>query len=505
MQILLPLAGKSPFFPAEHYFFPKPLIEVDGQPMIERVIRNLKKLDADPRFVFVLPEQDIVRFSLNRTLSLLAGEGTKIVGLRDETQGALCSALMAVDELDLEAPLVIANADQVLEIDLNQLVREFRDGGAKAGVPIFDSIHPRWSYVATDNDGNVQQAAEKQPISRHAVAGLYFFETARVFVDAAMASIEANASHNGLFYIAPCLNEIILNGGRVASKQIDGRSYHSFYSPEKINHYEDEILRATIASNGNPNVGRVNLVIPAAGEGSRFRDAGYALPKPFIDVQGQPMIEHVIANTAPEGAQIHLLLRASHLDSHSYLLNGTEGRKGEVHTVDTLTEGTACTILLARSEFDDDQPLLIANSDQWVDFDVDDFVRDCHDRNLDGSILVFRDAERNPKWSFACVDDNGLVTEVAEKKPISDLATVGIYLFARGSDFVNGAVDMIARNDRVNGEFYTCPVYNYLIDAGLRIGVYEVPADAMHGLGTPADLDKFLAGPIDLSKVGRAR
>ena len=128
-----------------------------------------------------------------------------------------------------------------------------------------------------------------------------------------------------------------------------------------------------------------------------------------------------------------------------------------------------------------------------------DYVQDCLDRGLDGSILVFRDPSLDPKWSFAKVNDDGLVTEVAEKKPISDLATVGIYLFARGRDFVSATADMIATNERVNGEFYTCPVYNYMIANGARIGVYEVPMDAMYGLGTPDDLSEFLAargGPM---------
>ena len=135
----------------------------------------------------------------------------------------------------------------------------------------------------------------------------------------------------------------------------------------------------------------------------------------------------------------------------------------------------------------------MANSDQYVDFDVDAFVDDCIGRDLDGSILVFKDEARNPKWSFARTDEQDLVVEVAEKKPISDMATVGIYLFRRGSEFVSAAIDMIARNDRVNDEFYTAPVYNYMIRAGLRIGIYEIPQSAMHGLGTPNDLEAFLA------------
>jgi dTDP-glucose pyrophosphorylase len=503
MQIMIPLAGKSPFFSSEHYFFPKSLIEVDGTPMIERVISNLAVIAADQQFIFVLPAQDIVRFSMDRTLKLLTDGRCAIVGLQAATKGALCSALMAIDQLDMAAPLIIANGDQVIDADLSRIVDGFRSSNAQAGVVVFDSVHPRWSYVATDDAGRVLQAAEKQAISRNAVAGFYYFETAATFVRAAMRSIETNASYNGHFFIAPCLNEIILEGGLVTTARVASDAYHSFYSPEKINQYEDEVLRDSISGRtGTTTTGPVHLVIPAAGEGSRFREAGYERPKPFIDVRGRPMIDHVIENVAPAGADVHLLLRKEHLTDHEELIDLVRGSVDRIHSVEKLTEGTACTLLLARAAFDDDRPLLVANSDQWVDFDVDDYVRDCIDRDLDGSILVFRDAERNPKWSFARLNDQGLVVEVAEKKPISDLATVGIYLFRRGADFVRGAIDMIARNDRVNNEFYTCPVYNYLIEAGLKIGVYEVPADAMHGLGTPADLDAFLARDVALGTPG---
>jgi dTDP-glucose pyrophosphorylase len=204
------------------------------------------------------------------------------------------------------------------------------------------------------------------------------------------------------------------------------------------------------------------------------------------------MIAHVIENVAPPGAQVHLLLRKEHVVAEAHLLQTISARRYRIHEVERLTEGTACTLLLARKHFDDGMPLLVANSDQIVDFSVDDFVRDCITRGLDGSIVVFRDRSRNPKWSFARVDESRRVTEVAEKRPISDFATVGIYLFRRGSDFVAGAIDMIARNDRVNDEFYTCPVFNYLIASGRSIGAYEVPAGAMHGLGTPEDLEAYV-------------
>jgi len=237
----------------------------------------------------------------------------------------------------------------------------------------------------------------------------------------------------------------------------------------------------------------INIVIPMAGMGKRFADAGYKDPKPFIDVLGKPMIQHVIENLDMEGAQFTLIARREHTLNYGAVIDELKQKFPiQVINIDKLTEGTACTVLFAKKIIDADAPLLIANSDQIVDFDCNEFIKDAQERSLDGSILTFVDAELNPKWSFAKLNDKGLVTEVQEKKAISEFATVGIYYFAKGSDFVDAAVEMIVTNDRVNSEFYTCPVYNYLIKDGKNIGIYNIDASAMHGIGIPEDLDAYV-------------
>jgi NDP-sugar pyrophosphorylase family protein len=490
IQILVPMAGPSEFFKPEDYPFPKPLIEVGGLPMIQRVIENLQTIGEDLAFTFIVQQEHIARFSLDRTLKLLAPNCT-IISLRADTRGGLCSALMAIDTFKDDAPLIIANSDQILEVDLRSLIQSFEEAKAAAGVPTFESIHPRWSYVLVNQDHLVEQAVEKRVVSRHAIAGLYYFRNSRLFVEAAFRHLASNQSVAGNFYIAPVLNELILDGRIVAAREIGSDHYFSFYSPPKLKEYEDTLLVGRFRHEARA-AATPQAIVPAAGEGKRFAEAGFDLPKPFIDVAGVPMIERVLSNILPSGGRATILLRRDHIENHAPNADRLQGQGHTVHVVESLTEGTACTILLARGQIDDDRPLLIANSDQLVDFSVDAFVGDCMARNLDGSIVVFRDPTRDPKWSYARLGNDGLVAEVAEKKAISDLATVGIYLFRKGSDFVNAAIDMIAHNDRVNNEFYTCPVYNYVIKAGRRIGVYEVPASAMHGLGTPRDLDSYL-------------
>jgi len=243
----------------------------------------------------------------------------------------------------------------------------------------------------------------------------------------------------------------------------------------------------------------LNIVVPMAGRGQRFVDAGYKVPKPLIPVHGQPMIQRVIKNIAPpaERHRFIFIALAEHLQSHDLSGKLRQWAPGcAIVPVNTVTEGAACTVLLAEAEINTDDPMIIANCDQWVMADMDRFVVEQEKRNLDGLIMTM--TAHDPKWSFARTDANGLVTEVQEKNPISDQATVGIYMYRRGRDFVESAHDMIRKNIRVNNEFYVAPVYNEMIAKGARIGCFSIGSveDGMYGLGTPDDLTAFLANPL---------
>lgn len=237
----------------------------------------------------------------------------------------------------------------------------------------------------------------------------------------------------------------------------------------------------------------INIVIPMAGAGSRFAKAGYEKPKPFIDVNGKPMIVRVLENLDYPNARYILIARKEHMEKEKELVKQIENEFNAIFIpIDKLTEGTVCTVLYARKYINNNDPLLIANSDQIVDMDIADFIDDCKDRELDGSILTFIDKHQDPKWSFAKLDENQLVTEVKEKVVISEFATVGIYLYSKGKEFIDASIDMIIENDRVNNEFYTCPTYNYAIKENAKIGIYNIEFEQMHGIGTPDDLNSYL-------------
>lgn len=207
----------------------------------------------------------------------------------------------------------------------------------------------------------------------------------------------------------------------------------------------------------------LNIVVPMAGRGSRFANAGYKLPKPLIMVHDKPMIQYVTNNIRPKRTQIYISLFTRTYRKYD-LINKLEEISPNciIVPVDGVTEGAACTVLLAEKYINNNDEMMIANSDQYVDIDINDYIK--AQEGYDGLIMTMK--ADDPKWSFIKYDENNLVTDVQEKVVISDEATVGIYNFAKGSDFVKYAKQMIEKEIRVNGEYYVAPVYNEMIKMG---------------------------------------
>lgn len=246
----------------------------------------------------------------------------------------------------------------------------------------------------------------------------------------------------------------------------------------------------------------LNICIPLAGEGKRFVEAGYSEPKPFIPVCGKPMIYNVIENLdfSMFNMKFIFIVQEEHCKQFGFeekirkALYDTYGTRvetnAEIVQINYITEGAACTVLKARKFIDNETPLLIANSDQVIDWSIALFNKSIMLTKADGCIPVFHNT--HPKWSYAELDNDGFVIRVREKEPISTYATCGLYWLKHGSDFVWAADEMIHKNIRVNNEFYVCPIFNELIiPKNRKIIAFPIPSCAMHGLGTPEDLEKY--------------
>jgi len=234
--------------------------------------------------------------------------------------------------------------------------------------------------------------------------------------------------------------------------------------------------------------GKLNVLVPMAGAGSRFAQQGYTFPKPLIEVNGKPMIQVVVENLNIEAHYI-FIVQQEHYEKYNlkYLLN-LIAPGCDIVQVNGVTEGAACSTLLAKEYINNDSPLVMANSDQYVEWNSNECMYAFTADEIDGGILTFE--ATHPKWSYARVGADGFVSEVAEKKVISNEATVGVYYWKKGSDYVKYAEQMIEKNIRVNNEFYVCPVFNEAIGDNKKIKVKRV--ENMWGIGTPEDLETFL-------------
>lgn len=236
--------------------------------------------------------------------------------------------------------------------------------------------------------------------------------------------------------------------------------------------------------------GSMNVVIPMAGNGSRFVQAGYTFPKPLIPINsmnGRPMIQVAVENINVNAKFIYIVKKEHYEKYNLKTLLNLITPNCEIIQVDSTTEGAACTVLLAEKFINNDSQLFIANSDQFVEWNSNEFFYSMQTDSVDAGLATFEST--HPKWSFAKLNEDGFVSEVAEKNPISNNASVGFYWFRNGKDFVSAAKKMILQNKRVNNEFYVCPVLNELIEENKKVKVF--PIKKMWSLGTPEDLSYF--------------
>lgn len=236
INVMIPLAGTNPLFPISDFPFSKPLIEIDGKPIIQLTIENLQSIDREIHFIFLVKVEDCKKYFLDQVLRILTDDQSTIIKISNDTKGAACSALLAIDEIDNDIPLIISNGDQILREDLNSIIDYLST--FDAGVVSTTSIHPRWSFIRTEGN-EVVETAEKRPISKDAIAGVFYYRKGSYFVRSAMEMIKKDANYNGMYYISSTINELILENKRIGFKKIPIDKYDCFYSPEKIKEYEN--------------------------------------------------------------------------------------------------------------------------------------------------------------------------------------------------------------------------------------------------------------------------
>ncbi len=239
MRVLIPIAGPYDAFKEKGYLYSKNLIEVQGKPLIQHVYEKLQLL-PEAKFIFIVNREEIERFHIDNVLKLLSPSCT-IFTAENTTAGAACTALLAIEEIENNEPLLIVNGDQIIEHNIAEIIEVFNRRALDGGIITFDSVHPRWSYVKVDEQGYVVEAAEKRPISRMATAGFYYFKHGYDFAQSAMETIRKDARVDGKFYICPCYNEMVLKQQKIGIFTIPRSEYFSLASPQGVEEYEKHV------------------------------------------------------------------------------------------------------------------------------------------------------------------------------------------------------------------------------------------------------------------------
>ncbi len=236
LKIIIPLAGSSELFSNAGYFYPKPLIEINGTPMIQLVVEKPTELTIDHQFIFIIKDEDATKFHIDNTLKLIS-PGCEIIKLKKHTKGGLCSALMSIDKMEDDDTILILNGDQIIDIDFNETITYWNNNKVDAGIVTFKSYHPRWSYARVEGE-EIVQTAEKNPISPFAIAGYYYFSRAADFFNMAFETILNDVQIDGNFFISSVINQYVLRNKKIRQYKIENNQYHSFYSPQMVAEYE---------------------------------------------------------------------------------------------------------------------------------------------------------------------------------------------------------------------------------------------------------------------------
>ncbi len=233
LNIVVPLAGLGTKFKEAGYAFPKALVDIQGQTMIELVVKNIRP-QVEHRFIFVCQREQYEKYDLHNVFKRATGDAFEVVKLHGLTEGAACTVLAAIEQINSDQPLLVANADQFIRFDVEAFLRAASDGGADGTILTFRASHPKWSYARVGASGDVLETAEKKVISDCATAGLYYFRQGNDFVRAAQAMILKNVRYNNEFYVCPVYNELILQGKRVKTFDIPPEAMHSLGTPEDV-------------------------------------------------------------------------------------------------------------------------------------------------------------------------------------------------------------------------------------------------------------------------------
>jgi len=505
MQIIVPMAGVGKRFLQRGYNTPKPLIEVEGKPIIQHIV---EMFPGENDFVFICNREHLQTTNMEKLLKSIK-PSCKIVAV--ETGAGPVPNVLEAESLISDGPVVVNYCDFSVKWNYEDFKRKMRESGCDGCVTAYKGFHPHllgpnlYAYMRWDEKTmRILEIQEKgcftdNKMNEYASTGAYYFKSGALLKKYFKLALDRGLQKNGEFYVSLVYQPMIQDGLNNIIYEVE--KFLQWGTPEDFEEYlywsnafrakthKQEVFDQTIFDN-------LQIVLPMAGEGKRFRDEGYTAIKPLITVSGKPMFVQAI-NDLPLAKKTIFLCRREHIEKYGI---DKEVKKyfpqSEIIVIEKLTEGQACTCLLAESALDPEKPLLISTVDAGGVWNFNSFCDLFFDEKADAAIWTFRNnvtVERNPQaWGWVSVKADGLTVEKISCKvpvsnnPIRDHAIIGSFYFRKAKFFLDAAKRMIAADKRINNEFYVDIVLNEFPEMGLTARVFEV--DKYLGWGTPNDL-----------------
>jgi NDP-sugar pyrophosphorylase family protein len=504
------MSGFGERFRRAGYLVPKPLIEVDGLPIIGHVI-NLFPGETD--FTFICSDEHLANpdYQMAEILRALCPTG-RVVGISPHKLGPIHAVRQIEHFLDPNRPIVVNYCDFACYWNWGEFKSFVRDTLCDGAIPAYKGFHPHtlgttnYAYIK-ETSGWIEDIQEKQPYTNNrmeefASSGTYYFSSAKLMGDAFKKTMESNLNVGGEFYVSLAYKPLLEEGKKIAVYPL--QHFMQWGTPEDLTEYQSwsETFSRLLQTQSNRKEDRGSLVIPMAGLGKRFADEGYALTKPLIPVSGRPMALQAIGDL-PSSKNQSFVLRAD--------IPGLEAIKDALLTtyphctitlVPGVTEGQACTALIGldalekAASIEDLNPLTFSACDNGVLFDRDTYQALLDDSQIDIIVWGARghiNAIRRPEMFGWINSDNGLIQNISVKTPLGSPATdsivIGTFTFKKNTQARASIDSLLARNGRINGEFYLDSCINDAIELGLRCHLFEV--DSFISWGTPNDLKTF--------------
>jgi NDP-sugar pyrophosphorylase family protein len=509
MQIIIPMSGLGKRFLDAGYTEPKPLIKVDGKPIIEHVINIFP---GEENFLFVCNEKHIKENSIDEVLKSIKPSGKVFKVACNDRHGPVHAVSKIFEHIDEKDEVIVSYCDYGTIWDYKAFLKDIKDRNLDGSIAIYTGFHPH--MLGTDNyaylkekNGLLVQIQEKKPTTSDKLKeltsnGTYYFKNGKILKTYFKKLMANHEPINHEFYVSVVYNLLVEDGLKVGYFKIDNMlQWGTPYDLETYKSWSKYFSNMIIPQKKAKNPSNTTLVLPMAGKGSRFSDQGYTLPKPFLDINGKPMITQAV-DCLPESDNNVFICLKEHVDNfHISEVLKKSYTHVKIIPIEKTTEGQACTCEIGISAIglNVEDPIQISACDNGVYYDSKKYQDLVDDKNMDIIVWAFKNNQTSKispnSYSWMETDANNFLKHVSCKKfiyddPLKTPAIIGTMFFRKAKYFIEGLKQNYFENTRTAGEFYVDDVLNQNIKKGLRIKVFEV--ENYICWGTPNDYKTYL-------------